>query len=494
MTTSRMDNIDRVIFRADNPHNPIQIAGIIILERGLDFDVLKTLVEQSILPIGKFRKRPATSSSLFGIPSWEDDPDLKLSDHVHIISIKAQNSEYSLKDLISELMSQPMDTSRAMWDFYLVENYFDRRAIVVRLHHSIGDGISLLRTLLSISEGGPTRGIIPPMVQDAHTNSEKNGSERTHRAGKTLRNAGMRLLAGGYLAIKDQEYASTLLEDGLKASTVLGNLFLRPDDSQTFLSGDVGIQKRVTWSVPFKLDEIKIIGKSFGATVNDVFLSMISGAISRYADSQEEGMQEAYIHAFLPVYMLPFGEEVPIGNHLSAVFVHLPVNIADPVERLLHLHSQMDEIKSSPEAIIHRGVLDLLGIVPTSIQDVTIDFLGRKFSTIFSSVPGPREKILIAGIPVDAVIAWVPQIVETSLGISFITYSNKVRICIASDASLIPDPEIIAGFFSVEFERLYTLAQDKLEQRSSSIATTMKKLNDAIDKIDAFISEKQSER
>jgi hypothetical protein len=97
------------------------------------------------------------------------------------------------------------------------------------------------------------------------------------------------------------------------------------------------------------------------------------------------------------------------------------------------------------------------------------------------------------GIPVDAVIAWVPQIVETSLGISFISYNNTVRICIASDESLIPDPEIISGFFSAEFESLYTLAKQKLEQRNSSVATCMKKLNEAIEKIDTFISEKPSE-
>jgi diacylglycerol O-acyltransferase / wax synthase len=494
MTTSRMDNIDRVIFRADNPHNPIQITGIILLERGLDFEVLKTLVEQSILPIPKFRQHPIVSSSPFGIPSWEDDPNLKLTDHVHSITIKEQNSESSLKDFISQLMSQPMNTSRAMWDFYLVENYFDGRAIIVRLHHSIGDGVSLLRTLLSISEGGSPESMIQPVPQETETNSENKASSKSPRPVKILRKAGMRLLAEGYLAITDQEYASTLLEEGLKASTVLGNLFLRPDDSRTFLSGDVGIQKRVTWSEPFRLDEIKVIGKAFGSTVNDVFLSLISGAISCYADSQAESLKQADIHAFLPVYMLPFGQEVPIGNHLSAVFVHLPVDIMDPVERLLHIHSQMDIIKSSPEAIIHRGVLDLLGITPTLIQDLTIDFLGKKFSTTVSSVPGPREKIHLAGVPINTVIAWVPQLVETSLGISLITYNNLVRICVASDESLIPNPEIIAGFFPLEFEKLQTLAKQKLEQRRSPIVPSMNKLNEAINKIDAFVNEKLSAR
>lgn len=493
MATSRMDKIDRVIFRADNPHNPIQIAGIILLDQGMDFETLRSLIEKSILPIEKFRQYPVASSSIMGIPSWEDDPNINISDHVHVISIKEPNSDTSLKNLVGELMSQPMDTSRAMWDFYLVENYFDRRAIIVRLHHSIGDGVSLLQTLLSMSEGGSPAGIVTPIDQHPQANAGENGSDPIHKSGRALRKAGMRLLAGGYLALTDQEYASSLLEEGREASAVLGNLFLRPDDSESFLSGDLGVHKRVTWSEPFKLEEIKMAGRAFGATVNDVFLSMITGAISRYADSQGDDLQEADIHAFLPVYMLPFSKEVQIGNHVSAVFVRLPVDIADPVERLLHIHAQMDIIKSSPQALIHRGVLNLLGITPTSIQDMTVDFIGKKFSTIVSSVPGPREKIQIAGIPVNAIIAWVPQIVATSLGISLITYNNLVRICVAIDESLIPDPEIIAGFFSLEFESLYTRAQQKLVQRGSSIASSMIKLNEAISIIDTNIQEHSSE-
>ena len=136
-----------------------------------------------------------------------------------------------------------------------------------------------------------------------------------------------------------------------------------------------------------------------------------------------------------------------LGNCFGLVFLPLPVGIGEPRARLHELQRRMRALKHSVEPVVVLNVLALLGRLPKAVQDLVIRIFGTKGTAVLTSVPGPARPLYVAGQPIAGLVFWVPQSGRLGLGISIMTYAGQVRVGVASDANLIPDPEaIIAGF------------------------------------------------
>ena len=143
-----------------------------------------------------------------------------------------------------------------------------------------------------------------------------------------------------------------------------------------------------------------------------------------------------------------------MGNAFGLVFLTLPIGIADPARRLRAIKKEMDELKVSPEALVSFGVLSLMGMAPVEVEQLGLRFFGRKATVVLTNVPGPREPLYMAGRKVDKIMFWVPQSGHMGLGISILSYAGGVMLGIATDAGLVPDPELIDKGFKLEFEAL----------------------------------------
>lgn len=110
----------------------------------------------------RFRRR-ATEGLPGTAPAWEVDPDFDLRRHFHRLGVPAPGNRRALRELVSDLVTAPLDRSKPLWDVYLLEGYGDRlRAALVRLYHAIADGIALARVMLSLTDvGGEPGGFAP---------------------------------------------------------------------------------------------------------------------------------------------------------------------------------------------------------------------------------------------------------------------------------------------------------------------------------------------
>ena len=140
------------------------------------------------------------------------------------------------------------------------------------------------------------------------------------------------------------------------------------------------------------------------------------------------------------------------------MFITIPIGIADPARRLRAIKKEMDELKSSPEALVSFGVLSLMGLAPVEVEQLGLRFFGSKATAVLTNVPGPRLPLYMAGRKIDKVMFWVPQSGHMGLGISILSYAGGVMLGIATDAGLVPDPERIVDSFKVEFEALRAAA------------------------------------
>lgn len=457
----RMSTVDAAWLQMEDPTNLMMITGIMVLSAPIDLARFKQVVQERMVDrFPRFRKRIVKSPLPLTPNYWEDDVHFDIDSHIHRIALPAPGDHAALQTLVSDMMSTPLDFSRAPWHMYIVEGYGDGCAVLGRLHHSIADGIALMQVLLSLTDNEPD--ITVPDAADADNGAAgtvdlmaremRSVVKTTQKLGESLVDEGLRFLANPSAKL------ASWTRLGFSGAAALGKVVLLPPDNRTVFSGRLGVRKLAVWSNPIPLPEVKAVSRATGATINDILLTAMAGALGRYF--RDNGPLPDDIRAFVPVNLRSFDEPLRMGNKFGLVILSLPVGIAEPAARLQELKRRMDEIKGSPEAVIVYGVLNLLGASGQQIEDMAVEFFGKKATAVMTNVPGPRQQIYLAGAPIETLMFWVPQSGRLGLGVSIFSYNDQVSLGVAVDKGLCDNPTEIVTAFHDEFEMLKAMAAD----------------------------------
>jgi hypothetical protein len=144
--------------------------------------------------------------------------------------------------------------------------------------------------------------------------------------------------------------------------------------------------------------------------------------------------------------------DVELGNKFGIVFLTLPLDHGHPLERLGKIKQGMDLLKASAEYIASYLILNILGLLPEWIEHLATRILDTKGTVVTTNVPGPRQQIYLVGTPIRSIKAWVPQSGRIGVGLSFVSYNDKIGVGVNVDARLIPDPEQLLELFADEFK------------------------------------------
>jgi WS/DGAT/MGAT family acyltransferase len=417
------------------------------------------------LPFDRFKQIVVPPRVPFGNYSWELDPHFDIRAHIHRVALPAPGDKRALQAFMSDLISTPLDRTRPLWQFHLVEGYGNGSVLAGRLHHSIADGIALMRVLLSMTDFSPD---VPPALGEPPADrpvKKRRGlistitSPVTSLARTTL-NAADVVVKQSLETFRHPGRLIDLAKVSADSATTLAKMTLRSPDPHTVFKGKLGVTKMTAWSEQIPLSEVKSVGRALGGTVNDVLLTLVTGALRRYLQDQEETVAGLNIRALVPVNLRGLDEPLELGNRFGLVFPTLPVGAADIHERFIEMRRHMNEIKNSPEAVVAYGVLNALGMTPMDIEGVFLNFFGSKSSMVLTNVPGPQIQLYLAGSPLREMMAWVPQSGGLGMGISLISYNGSVMIGVTTDASLVPYPGRIIDNMAIEFEALKQLAAD----------------------------------
>jgi WS/DGAT/MGAT family acyltransferase len=444
---NRFSPVDTAWLRMEDPTNLMMISGIFMFDQPIELDDLRTLLEKRLLKFRRFRQKVFQPPLKLIAPYWIDDPSFDINAHIHRIALPAPGDQVALQELTNDLMSTPLDFSKPLWQIHLVENYGQGCALVCRLHHSIADGIALMRVLLSLTDDGPEAGQVedkdknPPSREDTKSDTPING----------------RLIGAGLEALADPNRLRSALKVGAEGALSLASLLLLSPDPPTPLKGTLGVQKRCAWTSSIPLADVKAIGRVTDSTVNDVLLTAIAGALGRYLRSRGETAGGLNLRAVVPVNLRPLDGPIKLGNTFGLVFLSLPVGIDDPLDRLNELKRRMDRIKGTPEALVTFGILNSMGLGGPKYEELVVSIFEKKATAVMTNVPGPRETRYLAGKPITGLMFWVPQSGRLGLGVSILSYAGDVLVGVASDAGLIPDPESIVEATHVEFDGMMQL-------------------------------------
>lgn len=451
--------VDHAWLRMDEPDNLMIINGCLVLDHNLGRERLKPILEKRLLPIRRFRQRIHYDQ---GDPHWEVDPGFDLDAHVLERDLPGPGDDKALRAVVSELMSQPLGLDRPLWRFHILHGYKDGGSVLMgRLHHSIGDGMALLLVLLSLTD----RTVGTPQGEDVPEDPENpfidlfrqspRGAEAARELARQIMPDGMRLLEQSAEAFRKMGPLVT----SLASTGAFARLVGRPSDPKTMFKGPLGVAKRVAWSEPILVSDVKAVGKALGGTINDVLISATTGGLRRYLDRHGQRAHGLSFRAAMPVNLRSIDKMSELGNRFGLIFLALPVGIDDAVQRLAELHRRALALKRSAEPVVVYAILKLLGLVPLAVQKLVVKIFGTKATAVMTNVPGPREELYLAGRTIREIFFWVPQSGRLGLGISIISYAGHVRLGIASDAGLVPDPEVVVEGFHEELEELRVRAR-----------------------------------
>jgi len=462
-----MSKVDTAWLRMESPTNLMMITSVLVFTQRLELAKLRQLLEQRFLAFRRFRQKAVdTGNAAF----WETDTRFKIERHVVTAKLPRKADKLALEKFVSNLASTPLDHSRPLWQFHLIENFADGGSVVVsRIHHCYADGLALVQVMLSLTDAAPQAqkqktaelakvwlpkerdGVIDRLLQPARAGIAKAVALSEKALGKSLQ------------MLRDPTVAATIAREGSEITRELAIALSLADDPATSLkNGPLGTAKRCAWAEPLPLEEVKAIGKVLRCTVNDVLLACAAGALRSYLTDIGEKVDGLTIRATVPVNLRPLEHAKKLGNHFGLVFLDLPIGEGNPLRRLERVAASMRELKRSKQAALTFGLLAAVGMAPAALQRVALELFSRKATTVATNVPGPQMPLYLAGCEVKELMFWVPQNGTIGMGLSILSYNGRVHFGLIADGRRVTDPDAIVQRFVREVEKLtlITLMED----------------------------------
>jgi diacylglycerol O-acyltransferase len=464
LPAERMSRVDTAWLRMDNDVNLMMIVGVWLLTPAITLEALRARVADKLLKYERFRQR--AEADAMGA-NWVGDPHFDIEHHVLAQPLRrtpGQSERAALQALCGQLATTPLDHSRPLWQFHLIEDYEGGSAVVARIHHCIGDGIALISVMLSITDGGSD----PPKRRKREREAAADGDwltravlePMTELTTKAIGMYGQGVAKSIDMLAKAQQpgnWGAGSLEVarvGMQVAADVAALALMPDDSPTALKGKPVGRKVVAWNEPLPLEVVKTVGKALGCSVNDVLLACAAGAIGGYLQARGEAIEGKEIRAMVPVNLRPLDEAWQLGNRFGLAPLVLPVGIDNPIARVFAVRQRMNDLKGSYQPLLAFAVLAVSGLFIKPVQDAVLGLFAKKTTAVMTNVPGPAVPLKFCGSTLRQTMFWVPASGEIGVGVSILSYGGGVQFGLITDEHLCPDPQAIIDRFEPEFQKL----------------------------------------
>ena len=456
-----MSSVDRSWLRMDTPENPMMISAVLMFEKPIDITRLKRTLEERFLKFRRFRQRIVDKGDRV---YWEDDPLFDLDNHLHRIALPGKAGKDELQALASDFNSSALDFRRPLWQIHYIDNFNGGCALLVRIHHCIADGISLVRVLLSLTDKSPEARLkkISSKPKPAKKPEGTAASRFLHRLVDSSQAGWQQARLFRDSVREEPNYPLKLATTAGGIAADLVKLGLAPFEPKTSLKQQLVGRKQVAWAEPLDLDDVKACAKILGGTVNDVLLCAATGALSRHFTEQHQTIPDCGIRVAVPFNLRPLDQPIEtLGNQFGLVLVGLPVEVTDPLMCFRQVQENMNRLKRSYQAQVTYSLLDLFGRGPDILERRALDLLSNKASAVLTNVPGPRHAVYLAGSKLVQPMFWVPQSGNIGIGMSIFSYAGTVQFGITIDKGIPADPVAVMEYFRDSFQNLYQAAKAK---------------------------------
>jgi diacylglycerol O-acyltransferase len=458
----RLTAVDASFLHQEDADSHMHIGAVTLFEGPPPpFTAVAEHIRSRLRLVPRYRQKLAYPPFETGRPLWIDDASFNIEYHVRHSALPAPGTEQQLHRLAARIVSQQLDRSKPLWECWFVEGLEDGRfALIFKTHHALVDGVSgvdlatVLFDLLPVAPPQPEQEPWQPRPEPTSTELLAAGI-----AGfaKTALNVAERTV----VAATNPAAAVDALRDVAEGLGEVVWAGMNPAP-ETPLNVGIGPHRRYA-VVRNELTDFRYVKSVLGGTVNDVVLTVVSGALARWLRSRGVRTEGLELRALVPVSIRPPDAGNQLGNQIVLMRGPLPVYIRDPVARLRLVKQAMDGLKESKQAVGARVIADVQQLAPPTIlaQASRMAFSTRLFNLIVTNVPGPQFPLYVLGRELLDLfpIAFLPK--SHSLAIAIMSYNGSIDFGLLGDYDALPDIDAIADGIEDGLAQLRSAARAK---------------------------------
>jgi diacylglycerol O-acyltransferase len=459
----RLSAVDASFLANESATSHMHVGAVVVLEGPAPpFEDFLDGLRSRLHLVPRYRQKLTHPPLDSGRPLWVDDPCFNLEYHVRQTALPRPGSEDQLMQLVARIMSQQLDRSKPLWEMWLVEGLADGGfALISKTHHALIDGVSGVDLAQVMFDLTP----IPPDLEAPDESLEPwtpapVPSPVALVAGGVagLARAGLGIAARAAAAVRAPEAALGQARVAVQGVGEVVWAGMNPAP-QTPLNVEIGPHRRFV-GVRCRLADFKTVKDAFGGTVNDVVLTVVSGALRSWLQARGVRTEGLELRALVPVSIRGAHEQNALGNRIAAMRGPLPVYVEDPVERLRTVRIGMDGLKESKQAVGAEVLAGVQSFAPPTIlaQAARINFSTRLFNLIVTNVPGPQFPLYVRGREMLDVfpVAFLPK--DHGLAIAIMSYNGGLNFGLLGDFDAMPDIEAFGQGLTEALDELVALA------------------------------------
>ncbi|MEK6406097.1 MAG: wax ester/triacylglycerol synthase family O-acyltransferase [Acidobacteriota bacterium] len=458
----RLTAIDASFLYFEKKEASMHIGSVSLFEGEIPFDRFVEMLNSKMHLLPRYQQVVVPDPFGIGHPTWEFDQHFDIKRHIFKLQIDAPGGEAELIELAGRILTPMMDRRKPLWDIYLVYGLEGKRtAMIARVHHCMVDGVSgvdLIKIILDISSEVPK--VFPPPERppqpprpdatrrffDTLLGSMQEGMNRWTEFQTGLMNLTQ--------ALTDEQTRQSMRETSATIPRLASPVSLLPFNRPC--SG----QRKLVWST-FSFAEARAIRAALGGTVNDVVLTALSGAVSRYVELHGQQTAGRQLRVMVPVSLRQQDQRGALGNLVSMLPVEIPLDMPNPVERFQYINRKTVSMKSGRVAEGLNLFSALMGILPAPV----LAFAGAigtmpipAFNMVSTNVPGPQVPLYAMGKRMIAYYPYVPVGYAIGCGCAIMSYDQNLYFGLTSDTQAMPDVEKLKEALDESFIELRAAA------------------------------------
>ena len=463
--SERLAARDLALLAAESPSTPRHNATVEIFEPGpggFDHAGLLSLIEDRIPFVPRYRQRLITVPGHLANPVWVDDPRFDLAFHVRRSALPRPGSHEQLWDLVSRIVSRPLDRHRPLWEMYVVEGLADGRvAVLSKSHQVLVDGVTTVDLGQVLLDTSPEA---RPVDQEPWHPRRRPSATRLVRSAVRDSLASPRTVVDTGRSTADS--VARRLQGGLeRAGSVAAALANRRPVPRTPLDVVLSEQRRFV-AVATDLRDHRRVRDAYGGTVNDVVLATVAGALRGWLTARggsPGGVRR--LRAVVPMSVIDDElEATSLGTQVAGHLVDLPVGEPSPLVRLHQVSYSFRTHRETGRAVAANRLAGIAGFAPTTFHALgsrvaAAELRGAPDLSV-TNVPGPQFPLYAAGARMRESYPAHPLLPGHALAIGVTSYDGGVFYGITADRDAVPDADMLAQCVAEALEELVDAAAE----------------------------------
>ena len=397
-------------------------------------------------------------------PLWIDDPRFNLEYHVRHTALPAPGSMEKLRGLTARIFSQGLDLSKPLWELWLVQGLAGGRfALINKAHHALADGASGVAITTVLFDTTPEPRRVPPPRRAWLPHPEPSPAELLSASLRETVGVPLRAAQKTWETVSDPAQLRSIARAVAEGAREVASAYLEPP-SATPLNVPIGTHRHVAW-LRRPLSEFKAIKDALGGTINDVYVAALAGALRHWLIERGLSPEGLRLRAAVPVSLKLTDGDWRRGQRVVEWFAPLPVDCADPAERLRRVHRALRSLKSSRIAVGAQAMSDLQDFAPSDIlaQASRLPFTTRLFNLVATNIPGPQLTLYLLGRRILQ-LGPIGSLVENcALGVVMVSYDGMLELGLTGDLDALPDLDRFAAALDRAIDVLLAAARDEAE-------------------------------